>query len=268
MSRIASVFTALREQGRTALIPFVTAGDPRKDVTVPLMHTLVESGADIIELGVPFSDPMADGPVIQRASERALAHHTSLHDVLDMVREFRRTNAATPVVLMGYLNPIEVMGYAEFAQAAADAGVDGVLTVDIPPEEGGEFLAALRDRGIDPIYLLAPTSTPERIRRITASASGFVYYVSLKGVTGSSNLDVQAVSAKLAEIRATTDMPVGVGFGIKDAETARVMGAIADAVVVGSALVSRVEEHADDTARIRSSVGEIVSAMRRALDEG
>ena len=268
MSRIASVFTALREQGRTALIPFVTAGDPRKDVTVPLMHTLVESGADIIELGVPFSDPMADGPVIQRASERALAHHTSLHDVLDMVREFRRSNTATPVVLMGYLNPIEVMGYVEFAQAAADAGVDGVLTVDIPPEEGGELLAALRDREIDPIYLLAPTSTRERIRRITASASGFVYYVSLKGVTGSSNLDVQAVSAKLAEIRATTDMPVGVGFGIKDAETARVMGAIADAVVVGSALVSRVEEHADDTARIRSSVGEIVSAMRRALDEG
>jgi len=266
MSRIASVFTTLREQGRTALIPFVTAGDPRKDVTVPLMHTLVESGADIIELGVPFSDPMADGPVIQRASERALAHHTSLHDVLDMVREFRRSNAATPVVLMGYLNPIEVMGYAEFAQAAADAGVDGVLTVDIPPEEGGELLAALRDREIDPIYLLAPTSTPERIRRITASASGFVYYVSLKGVTGSSNLDVAAVSAKLAEIRATTDMPVGVGFGIKDAETARVMGAIADAVVVGSALVSRVEEHADDTARIRSSVGEIVSAMRQALD--
>jgi tryptophan synthase alpha chain len=266
MSRIASVFTTLREQGRTALIPFVTAGDPRKDVTVPLMHTLVESGADIIELGVPFSDPMADGPVIQRASERALAHHTSLHDVLDMVREFRRSNAATPVVLMGYLNPIEVMGYVEFAQAAADAGVDGVLTVDIPPEEGGELLAALRDREIDPIYLLAPTSTPERIRRITASASGFVYYVSLKGVTGSSNLDVEAVSAKLAEIRATTDMPVGVGFGIKDAETARVMGAIADAVVVGSALVSRVEEHADDTARIRSSVGEIVSAMRQALD--
>ena len=183
-----------------------------------------------------------------------------------MVREFRRSNAATPVVLMGYLNPIEVMGYAEFAQAAADAGVDGVLTVDIPPEEGGELLAALRDREIDPIYLLAPTSTPERIRRITASASGFVYYVSLKGVTGSSNLDVAAVSAKLAEIRATTDMPVGVGFGIKDAETARVMGAIADAVVVGSALVSRVEEHADDTARIRSSVGEIVSAMRQALD--
>jgi tryptophan synthase alpha chain len=266
MSRITSVFDALRERGRTALIPFVTAGDPRKDVTVPLMHTLVENGADIIELGVPFSDPMADGPVIQRASERALEHHTSLHDVLDMVREFRQSNAATPVVLMGYLNPIEVMGYAEFARAAADVGVDGVLTVDIPPEEGHEFLAALREHEIDPIYLLAPTSTPERIRRITASASGFVYYVSLKGVTGSSNLDVQAVSTKIAEIRAATDMPVGVGFGIKDAETARVMGAIADAVVVGSALVSRVEEYAEDPARIRASVGEILSTMRKALD--
>jgi tryptophan synthase alpha chain len=268
MSRIASVFGTLREQGRTALIPFVTAGDPRKDVTVPLMHTLVENGADIIELGVPFSDPMADGPVIQRASERALAHHTSLHDVLDMVREFRGTDSGTPVVLMGYLNPIEVMGYAEFAAAAGEAGVDGVLTVDIPPEEGGEFLGALRAREIDPIYLLAPTSTPERIRRITESASGFVYYVSLKGVTGASNLDVHAVSAKLAEIRAATDLPVGVGFGIKDAETARIMGEIADAVVVGSALVSRVEAHADDPARIQASVGEVVSAMRKALDGG
>jgi tryptophan synthase alpha chain len=183
-----------------------------------------------------------------------------------MVREFRGTDSGTPVVLMGYLNPIEVMGYAEFAAAAGEAGVDGVLTVDIPPEEGGEFLGALRAREIDPIYLLAPTSTPERIRRITQSASGFVYYVSLKGVTGASNLDVQAVSAKLAEIRATTDLPVGVGFGIKDAETARVMGEIADAVVVGSALVSQVEANADDPARIRASVGEIVSAMRKALD--
>ncbi len=266
MSRITATFDKLREQDKTALIPFVTAGDPQPDVTVPLMHTLVENGADIIELGVPFSDPMADGPVIQRASERALVNHTSLHDVLDMVREFRRSNSHTPVVLMGYLNPIEIMGYAEFAQAAADAGVDGVLTVDIPPEEGSEMLAALRAQEIDPIYLLAPTSTAERIRRITASASGFVYYVSLKGVTGASNLDVEAVSRKLAEIRASTDMPVGVGFGIKDADTARAMGRVADAVVVGSALVSRVEEHAGDTPRILASVGELLSTMRQALD--
>lgn len=266
MSRITATFEQLREQHKTALIPFVTAGDPERDVTVPLMHTLVENGADIIELGVPFSDPMADGPVIQRASERALVHHTSLHDVLDMVREFRGKNTHTPVVLMGYLNPIEIMGYAAFARAAAEAGVDGVLTVDIPPEEGSEMLAALRAQEIDPIYLLAPTSTPERIRRITASASGFVYYVSLKGVTGASNLDVEAVSRKLEEIRACTDMPVGVGFGIKDADTARAMGRIADAVVVGSALVSRVEEHAGDPPRILASVGEILSSMRQALD--
>jgi len=268
MSRIAATFENLREQGRTALIPFVTAGDPDKDVTVPLMQTLVENGADIIELGVPFSDPMADGPVIQRASERALVHHTSLHDVLDMVREFRRGNDSTPVVLMGYLNPIEVMGYGAFAEAAAKAGVDGVLTVDIPPEEGSEFLAAMREQQIDPIYLLAPTSTPERIRRITASASGFVYYVSLKGVTGASNIDITAVSEKLQQIRASTDMPVGVGFGIKDAETAAAMGQIADAVVVGSALVSRVEEYAGDTPRILASVGEVLSSMRSALDAG
>ena len=266
MSRITATFNDLRAQGRTALIPFVTAGDPQKDVTVPLMQTLVANGADIIELGVPFSDPMADGPVIQRASERALAHHTSLHDVLDMVRAFRETDSETPVVLMGYLNPIEVMGYAAFAKSAAEAGVDGVLTVDIPPEEGHDFLVALREQAIDPIYLLAPTSTAERIRKITNSASGFVYYVSLKGVTGASNLDVKAVSDKLAEIRATTDMPVGVGFGIKDAETARRMGKIADAVVVGSALVSQVEAHAGNPEQIYASVGDIVSGMRRALD--
>lgn len=268
MSRIAATFDALRAQGRTALIPFVTAGDPQKEVTVPLMHTLVENGADIIELGVPFSDPMADGPVIQRASERALLHHTSLHDVLDMVRAFRQTNADTPVVLMGYLNPIEIMGYSAFATAATEAGVDGVLTVDIPPEEGHDLLEALRGQDIDPIYLLAPTSTPERIRKLTAAASGFVYYVSLKGVTGAGNLDIQSVADKLSAIRACTDMPVGVGFGIKDADTARAMGEIADAVVVGSALVSQVEAHADDPERIQATVGAIIADMRQALDAG
>lgn len=268
MSRIQRRFAALREQGRTALIPFITAGDPVKEVTVPLMHKLVEQGADIIELGVPFSDPMADGPVIQRASERALAHHTSLHDVLEMVRAFREVDSETPVVLMGYLNPIEVMGYQAFAEAAAVAGVDGVLTVDVPPEEGGEFLGALREQGIDPIYLLAPTSTEARIRQLTAAASGFVYYVSLKGVTGAGNLDVGAVADKLAQIRAVTDMPVGVGFGIKDAPTARAMADIADAVVVGSAIVSRVEQHADDPDAILASVGVFVGEIRQALDQG
>ncbi len=268
MSRIASRFETLRAQGRKALVPFITAGDPQPSVTVPLMHTLVEHGADIIELGVPFSDPMADGPVIQRASERALAHHTSLHDVLEMVRNFRRDDADTPVVLMGYLNPIEAMGYRTFAEQAAQAGVDGVLTVDIPPEEGDDFLPVLREQGIDPIYLLAPTSTPDRIRQLTAAASGFVYYVSLKGVTGAGNLDLQSVADKMREIRAATDLPVGVGFGIKDAETARAMGGLADAVVVGSAIVSRVERHADDPQAILASVGAFVGEIRQALDRG
>jgi len=266
MSRIAAKFAALKAQGRTALVPFITAGDPGRDITVPLMHTLVENGADIIELGVPFSDPMADGPVIQRASERALEHHTSLHDVLDMVQAFRETNSDTPVVLMGYLNPIEIMGYDAFAEAAQAAGVDGVLTVDIPPEEGGDFIPAMKRHGLDPIYLLAPTSTPQRIEKITGSASGFVYYVSLKGVTGAASLDVSAAADKLAQIRAATQLPVGVGFGIKDAATAAAMGAVADAVVVGSAIVSRVEEHAGDPAMIHESIGKLVAEMRTALD--
>jgi len=266
MSRIAGCFAALKENNKTALIPFITAGDPQLDVTVPLMHTLVEQGADIIELGVPFSDPMADGPVIQRASERALENNMSLRDVLEVVTEFRKTNSATPVVLMGYLNPIEIMGYEAFAAAAQAAGVDGVLTVDIPPEEGNDLINAMRAHELDPIYLLAPTSTEERIRKITSTASGFVYYVSLKGVTGAANLDVDAVSAKLDAIRQTTEMPVGVGFGIKDAATAKAMAAIADAVVVGSAIVQRVEDNAGDTAAIQSSVGELIAEMRTAID--
>ncbi len=266
MSRIAGCFAALKENNKTALIPFITAGDPHRDVTVPLMHTLVEQGADIIELGVPFSDPMADGPVIQRASERALEHNMSLRDVLEVVTEFRKTNSATPVVLMGYLNPIEIMGYEAFAAAAQEAGVDGVLTVDIPPEEGNDLINAMRAHELDPIYLLAPTSTQERIRKITSTASGFVYYVSLKGVTGAANLDVDAVSAKLDTIRQTTDLPVGVGFGIKDAATAKAMAAIADAVVVGSAIVQRVEDNAGDTAAIQSSVGELIAEIRTAID--
>jgi tryptophan synthase alpha chain len=266
MSRIAGCFAALKENNKTALIPFITAGDPQRDVTVPLMHTLVEQGADIIELGVPFSDPMADGPVIQRASERALENNMSLRDVLEVVTEFRKTNSATPVVLMGYLNPIEIMGYEAFAAASLAAGVDGVLTVDIPPEEGNDLINAMRAHELDPIYLLAPTSTEERIRKITSTASGFVYYVSLKGVTGAANLDVDAVSAKLDAIRQTTEMPVGVGFGIKDAATAKAMAAIADAVVVGSAIVQRVEDNAGDTAAIQSSVGELIAEMRTAID--
>ena len=266
MSRIAGVFSALRDQGRQALIPFVTAGDPAPALTLPLMHALVEAGADIIELGVPFSDPMADGPVIQRASERALAHHVALHDVFDILREFRKTDQETPVVLMGYLNPVEVMGYEAFAEAAADAGVDGVLTVDIPPEEGQGFVPAMKEKGIDPIFLVAPTSHKARIERITAAASGFVYYVSLKGVTGAANLSLDAVREKLAEIRACTDLPVGVGFGIKDAETAAAMSEFADAVVVGSALVSRIEAHLDEPDRAIEEIKVLLGTMRAAMD--
>lgn len=268
MSRIAGVFSALRDQGRQALIPFVTAGDPSPDFTVPLMHAMVEAGADIIELGVPFSDPMADGPVIQRASERALEHHVSLHDVLDLVRRFRANDRETPVVLMGYLNPLEVMGYAAFADAAAEAGVDGVLTVDIPPEEAESFVPAVKARGIDPIFLLAPTSNRGRIQRITAAASGFVYYVSLKGVTGAANLSLDSVREKLVEIRSCTELPVGVGFGIKDAATAAAMATFADAVVVGSALVSRIEAHLDDPQSALAEIGSLLAEMRTAMDAG
>ncbi|MES9990694.1 MAG: tryptophan synthase subunit alpha [Candidatus Thiodiazotropha sp.] len=266
MSKIARKFAQLSEQGRKALIPFITAGDPIPEITVDLMHDLVSAGADLIELGVPFSDPMADGPVIQRASERALEYHVSLRDVLEMVSQFRQLDADTPVILMGYLNPIEVMGYEQFASNAAEAGVDGILVVDIPPEEGGELQRLLQDRSIDQIYLVAPTSTNERIQRICDLAGGFVYYVSVKGVTGASHLDLPSLDEKLEQIRAATDLPVGVGFGIKDAETAAAVSRIADAVVVGSALVSRVEAQAETPEKIGASLREVLSSMRLAMD--
>jgi tryptophan synthase alpha chain len=266
MSRIAGRFAELRATGRKALIPFVTAGDPEPGVTVPLLHALVAAGADILELGVPFSDPMADGPVIQAACERALAHHTSLRRVLDMVHEFRSRDADTPVVLMGYLNPIEVMGYETFARAAAAAGVDGLLTVDLPPEEAHDLVQALHAETLDPIFLLSPTSSGARMDRIGAVASGFIYYVSIKGVTGSSQLDVPAVATKVAEIRAHTDLPVGVGFGIRDAEAAARVAAIADAVVVGSALVSRVPELVATPERIPETLAAVLAEMRAAMD--
>jgi tryptophan synthase alpha chain len=266
MSRLASRFEQLRASGHKALIPFVTAGDPHRAVTVPLMHALVVAGADAVELGVPFSDPMADGPVIQRASERALVHHTSLRDVLDMVREFRQGDAKTPVVLMGYLNPIEVMGYQAFAAAAARAGVDGVLTVDLPPDEGHDLLVALRAVDVDPIYLIAPTSSPARIEKICSAASGFVYYVSLKGVTGAAHLDLGPVEQKLAMIRQRTTLPVGVGFGIRDAATAARVARVADAVIVGSALVSRIEDLAERPDEIAPALAALLGEMRSAMD--
>ncbi len=266
MSRISGCFQNLRSTGRKALIPYVTAGDPQPDVTVPLLHALVEAGADLLEIGVPFSDPMADGPVIQAACERALVHDVSLHQVLDMVREFRKDNPVTPVVLMGYLNPIEAWGYKDFARAASDAGVDGVLTVDLPPEEAGLLKEVLQEQDLDMIFLLSPTSGKERIRRISAMASGFLYYVSLKGVTGAKKLDITAVAAGLAEIRPETGLPLGVGFGIHDAESAMRVAEIADAVVVGSALVSRIPALQDTPDLIPGKLADTVSEMRRAID--
>jgi tryptophan synthase alpha chain len=266
MSRIAARFAALAKSGRKALIPYVTAGDPNPEVTVPLLHALVAAGADLLEIGVPFSDPMADGPVIQAACERALKHHVSLHNVLDMVKRFRAQDQDTPVILMGYLNPVEVMGYAAFAQAAKDAGVDGLLTVDLPPEEAGDLLHELKQVAIDPIFLVSPSTSDERVRKIAAVASGFLYYVSFKGVTGANRLDVGAVASKVKTIRSLTNIPVGVGFGIRDAQSAADVSAVADAVVVGSALVKRIAELADKPAQINASLCEVLTAMRQAMD--
>jgi tryptophan synthase alpha chain len=237
VSRIAEVFSRLKAARRPALIPFVTAGDPAPAQTVGVMHGLVAGGADVIELGVPFSDPMADGPVIQRSSERALLHGVSLRDVLAYVTEFRTKDTKTPVVLMGYANPIERMGEEVFVEAAKKAGVDGVLIVDYPPEEAGEWLKLLEGTGIDPIFLLSPTSTDERIELTAKVAKGYIYYVSLKGVTGATNIDTGDVERMIARIRTHTQIPVGVGFGIRDGATARRMGAVADAVVIGSRIV-------------------------------
>lgn len=266
MSRIAGRFAQLKKEGRSALIPYVTAGDPVPSVAVPLMHAMVTAGADVIELGVPFSDPMADGPVITKAHERALKHNVSLRDVLGMVAEFRKTDTTTPVVLMGYLNPVEVMGYAAFAQAAADAGVDGVLTVDLPPEEADDLTRELKSLAIDPIYLIAPTTTQDRIRLITSAASGYVYYVSLKGVTGAATLDIPEVASRLETIRTISNLPIGVGFGIKDAESAAAVAAHADGVVVGSALVGRIGQLQDDPAAIPAAIAVILEGMRHAMD--
>ena len=266
MSRLANKFAELKTSGRKALIPFITAGDPYPEFTVPMLHAMVAAGADIIELGVPFSDPMADGPVIQRASERALAHHVGLRKVLTMVMEFRKTNQTTPLVLMGYLNPIEMMGYEDFANAALRADVDGVLTVDLPPEEAENCVAFLNERGIDQIFLLAPNSDADRIQRMDAVGSGYLYYVSLKGVTGAGHLDTEDVKQKLATIRANTKLPVGVGFGVKDAATAKIIADIADGVVVGSALISKIEANLQDADQAKSEIISLLKSMRQAMD--
>jgi tryptophan synthase alpha chain len=264
MSRIQTVFTKLAEQNKKALIPYITAGDPHPRHTIDLMHALVESGADIIELGVPFSDPMADGPVIQRASERALAHHVGLNDVLEMVRQFRSKDQHTAVVLMGYANPVEAMGIETFVDRAKSAGVDGVLTVDYPPEECGEFVALLKSRDIDPIFLLSPTTEAGRVDTIVHQASGFVYYVSLKGVTGSQNIDIDEVAARLQGIRGKTNLPIGVGFGVRDADTAKGVANIADAVVIGSRMVQEVEKSTEQN--LISNVASLTRELRQAID--
>ena len=267
MSKIANQFARLASEGRCALVPYITAGDPHPDVTVDLMHTLVDAGANMIELGVPFSDPMADGPVIQAAHERSLVHHTSLANCLEMVKTFRQKDEHTPVVLMGYANPIEHMGYEEFTRRALEAGVDGLLTVDLPPQEGSEFDGFLRDADIDPIYLLSPTTSDARISKITSAASGFVYYVSLKGVTGAGHIDIQAVRDKLARIREVTTLPLGVGFGISDAASAAEVAHIADAVVVGSALIRIIEANQNNVETMKQGLFDLLQSMRVAIDD-
>jgi len=265
MSRIQTTFDKLNHLKRKALIPFFTAGDPHPKFTVPLLHTLVEAGADVIELGVPFSDPMADGPTIQRASERALKHHVGLHHVLDMVAEFRGSDASTPIVLMGYGNPIEAMGWEAFARRCEAVGVDGVLTVDFPPEEGRDAFAHLEKHGIDPIFLLAPTSTDARVELVAKQARGYVYYVSLKGVTGAGHLDLSAVEHMVPQLRRRIKLPIGVGFGIRDAATALAVAKLCDGVVVGSRIVQEIENSTEHN--VVANVGNLVKELRLAVDK-
>ncbi len=264
MSRIKTRLDALRAAGRKALIPYMTAGDPYADATPEIMHALAAGGADVIELGVPFSDPMADGPVIQKAGERALARGITLAKVLAMVRSFRRDDPTTPVVLMGYANPVERYGIEAFVADARDAGVDGVLVVDYPPEECEDFAAALRAAGLDPIFLLAPTSTEARMAQVGRIASGYVYYVSLKGVTGAGHLDTEAVAAMLPRIRAFVPLPLGVGFGIRDAATAQAVARVADAVVIGSRLVQILENQPRQS--VAGAARGFMAEIRQALD--
>ena len=264
MSRIAATFEKLRAQKRSALIPFVTAGDPAPEHMPAIMKALVAGGADVIELGVPFSDPMADGPAIQRSSERALKHNVGLRDVLAQVAAFRKTNDTVPVVLMGYANPIERMGFAAFVTEAGRCGVDGVLIVDYPPEESGPWLDALAGSSIDPIFLLSPTSTDASIERVAKVAAGYVYYVSLKGVTGAANIDTKDVETMMKRIRSRTGLPVGVGFGIRDGATAKRVAACADAVVIGSRIVQEIAEA--PPAEIGARVEKLVREVRTAID--
>jgi tryptophan synthase alpha chain len=264
MSRIQGRFEALARDKRKALIPYIAAGDPHPSLTVPLMRGLVEAGADIIELGVPFSDPMADGPVIQRAGERALKHGVGLSDVLKLVSQFRKADNATPIVLMGYANPIEAMGVEKFVAAAKAADIDGVIVVDYPPEECEQFAALAKRHEIDPVFLLAPTSTDKRIEQVARVGSGYLYYVSLRGITGASHIDLNDVATRIPKIRAATRLPIGVGFGIRDAESARRVAQTADAVVIGSRIIQEIE--AGDAEGAVHRVKAFLKPIRQALD--
>jgi tryptophan synthase alpha chain len=265
LSRIASTFEHLAAQGRSALIPFFTAGDPDPESALPLMRAMVKGGADIIELGVPFSDPIADGPVIQRSSERALKHGVSLRKVIEMARAYRQEDAKTPLVLMGYANPIEQMGFEHFADTAKEAGVDGVLVVDYPPEECESLVAVLRSRDIDTIFLLSPTSTDSRVAAVGQLASGYVYYVSLRGVTGASNINTVEVAEQVQRIRQHVSVPVGVGFGIRDGETAHAISQVADAVVIGSRIVLTIEASSSGAAAV-PQIEALIHDFRAAMD--
>lgn len=265
MSRIQSTFAALAAKNKKGLITFITAGDPSPELTVPLMHALVEGGVDIIELGVPFSDPMAEGPVIQRACERALKFGIGIKDVIGLVHEFRKMNTTTPVVLMGYANPIEHMGQAAFIQAAKEAGADGAIVVDYPPEESEDFAMSMQENGMDLIFLLAPTSTEERMAQVARIGSGFSYYVSLKGVTGAAHIDTQEVAERIAAVRKHVKLPIGVGFGIRDAATAKAVASVSDAVVIGSRIIQELENTPAEKAP--EAVRKFVADIRKALDE-
>ena len=267
MNRIERRLSDLRNSGRKALVAFITAGDPGRATTVPALHALVAGGADVLEVGVPFSDPEAEGPAIQKSSERALHAGTRLLDVLDIVREFRERDAQTPVLLMGYLNSIERMGYRSFVDRAVAAGVDGLIIVNLPPEESGELRPLMRERGLDLIFLIAPTTTPARIELIAAQASGFIYYVALKGVTGANHLRTDGIAPQIEKIRAHTDLPVMIGFGIKDGSTARLVAPLADGVVVGSSLVTTMERHQRHPELIAAALNEQVREIRTAIDQ-
>ena len=266
MSRIEACLSTIKKNNRKALIPFLTAGDPSPNITANLMHELVLAGSDIIELGVPFSDPMADGPVIQRASERALAQKTNTDDVFNIVKDFRKKDKTTPIILMGYLNPIEIMGYKKFVEKASKVGVDGLIVVDLPPEESADLQEALKLHEIDQIFLLSPTTIGDRLNKICKAASGFLYYVSLKGVTGSNQLDIKQVEEKIKEIRAKSSLPLAVGFGIKDADVAQSVGRISDAVVIGSALVEKIAEYSGNTEEMIEEISSFIISLRKALD--